>query len=83
MAIASFLVQPREGAQSDVKQALSRLPGATVLPWDRPTCLVVILECPAAELEYTERTFKQTPGVVSVAVAYCNIEDEMDAATGA
>jgi len=38
---------------------------------------VAVIERPSKELERVEREFKATPGVLSVATAYLNIEDEL------
>jgi len=78
MAIASFIIQAREQDLAAVKDALSRRPDATVLPWEKPPCLVVVVERLAGELETVERAIKATPGVLSVGTAYLNIEDELE-----
>ena len=59
--------------------AFIRDQGLRVLPWDEPPCLVLVVERPAADLEAVERAIKATPGVVSLATAYLNIEDELEA----
>ena len=77
MAVASFIVQSSEDSLSGVKEALSRRPDATVLPWEGSPDLVVVIERPSDELPAVERAIRATPGVVAVAAAYLSLEDEL------
>lgn len=76
MAVASFIVQSSEDSLTGVKEALSRRPDATVLPWEGSPDLVVVIERPSDELPAVERAIRTTPGVVAVAAAYLSLEDE-------
>ncbi|HCR14383.1 chaperone NapD [Solidesulfovibrio sp.] len=77
MAVASFIVQSSEDSLTGVKEALSRRPDATVLPWEGSPDLVVVIERPSDELPAVERAIRTTPGVVAVAAAYLSLEDEL------
>lgn len=77
MAVASFIVQSSEDSLSGVREALSRRPDATVLPWEGSPDLVVVIERPSDELPAVERAIRATPGVVAVAAAYLSLEDEL------
>ncbi|MBI5520822.1 MAG: chaperone NapD [Desulfovibrio sp.] len=77
MAIASFIIHTTRQDLAGVKASLSQRRDATILPWESPPCLVAVIERPSKELERVEREFKATPGVLSVATAYLNIEDEL------
>lgn len=83
MAVTSCIIQTLEGRLAAVRQALSRRPDCSVLRWENPGCLVVVTECPAAGLEALMGELAATPGVVSLTIAYCSIEDELDAAATA
>jgi nitrate reductase NapAB chaperone NapD len=77
MPVCSYVVIPEPGATQAVQERLSSLPGCeTVRAENREVILLVTDTNSAAQEEQLRRRVQATPGILTVVLAFGDLEDE-------